>query len=270
MLRSLRRRSDELYRADGGREIAGDQHPRTADQRMFDAATSQITGARPDPQPPAGANSPQAKAPRNRPGERPTMVFTAKLTDVTDNPDEIEEWKTELVGSGVVPSALASYFRCISDHSAMLLAEDGSVLWKGRSARRVSSEQWAALVVQDEGCVLCHADHTRCEAHHLIPWESPKRGETNIDAMALLCVDCHHRVHEHRQTLYWDSAERQWRLRLALPNETPRTGRSKQHRAPPRQRSATPEGKPQATATRKGSINDRRNRRQQTRTPEGI
>ena len=241
-LRKLGARADEMYRSDGGRDLAPGEHPRTKVQRMFDAAIEQLTGsvdAAPSPSDTGtgeGTTAASKRAtpttppspPRNRPGQRPAMVFSAKLSDISKDPEQLASWTAELVGHGTVPSAVASYFRCISDHSAVLLSETGQPLWKGRAARLVTAEQWIALVVRDEGCVLCTADHTRCEAHHLLPWEAPDRGETNIDNLALLCVDCHHRVHQNLQTLFWDGTEHRWRLRAARPGEIPPSG---QHRS---------------------------------------
>lgn len=238
-LRKLGARADEMYRSEGGRDLAPGEHPRTKHQRMFDAAIEQLTGsvdAAPSPSDTRtgeGTTSASKRAtpttpPRNRPGQRPAMVFSAKLSDISKDPEQLASWTAELVGHGTVPSAVASYFRCISDHSAVLLSETGQPLWKGRAARLVTAGQWVALVVRDEGCVLCTADHTRCEAHHLLPWEAPDRGETNIDNLALLCVDCHHRVHENLQTLFWDGTRHRWRLRAARPGEIPPSG---QHRS---------------------------------------
>jgi len=49
--------------------------------------------------------------------------------------------------------------------------------------------------VTDKGCVLCLADISECEAHHLIPWNAPDKGQTNIDEMAMVCTDRHHFIH---------------------------------------------------------------------------
>ena len=60
---------------------------------------------------------------------------------------------------------------------------------------------------------------SRCQAHHVKPWESRARGETNVDEMCLLCADCHHQLHHKRQTLEWDAAIKRWLARPALPHE---------------------------------------------------
>jgi hypothetical protein len=43
-LRTIRQRADAMYRKEGGRDVADRQHKRTHDQRMFDAAISQLLG----------------------------------------------------------------------------------------------------------------------------------------------------------------------------------------------------------------------------------
>ena len=113
--------------------------------------------------------------------------FTGKLSDITDDPILLTQWKTELIGTGIVPTAVASYCRCIGEFSGMLLDEDGSVLWKGRSVRLATPVQWTALVIRDRGCVRCAAHVELCDAHHIIASGSPAKGETNIDNLVLLC-----------------------------------------------------------------------------------
>lgn len=204
-LRTIRRGADQLYKKDGGRDVPDAKHGRSHDQRMYDAAMAHFDGS--------------TNPATGRPQERPVMVFTGKLSDITDDPDTTVDWECELIGSGRVPRAVAEYYRCTSDHAAQLLSDAGEVLWQGRTKRTVTRGQWLALVVRDAGCVLCAADHTRCEAHHLIPWHAPAKGETNIDQLALVCSDCHHRLHENRQTLFFDAKLRKWRLRRATPDE---------------------------------------------------
>jgi hypothetical protein len=156
------------------------------------------------------------------------MVFTGQLTDITDDPETLAAWEAELIGTGRVPVAVAEYYRCISNHAAQLVSGTGAVLWQGRARRHATVDQWTALLVRDQGCVLCGAHHTECEAHHILPYEAPVRGETNIDQLALVCVDCHHRIHENRQTLFEDGQSGRWRLRTATSTEIAPTGRRPQ------------------------------------------
>lgn len=168
--------------------------------------------------------------PANKPGERPIMVFRSDISSLSDDPELLAEWKTELLGSGIVPSTLASYYRCISDFAVQLVDGDGIVLKHGRTKRRATPEQWVALVARDESCVNCGAHHTRCEAHHLKPWTSPAKGETNVDDMVLVCVDCHHRLHAANHTLEFAPLINKWVQRPATWDETPAPGPKKSTR----------------------------------------
>ncbi len=237
--RKIRERADRMYKADGGRDVASDDHQRSYDQRMYDAAMQHLghnapstTSATPQTEtsgdgdsgavPTTASSPPTARpAPKNRPSNRPTMVFVGKVSEITDDPTQLLDWECELIATGRVPEAVAAYYRCISDHAGSLLSDDGEVLWQGRSKRMVTRGQWIALVVRDGGCTLCGDDPSRCEAHHLKPWNAPVKGETNIDELAMVCTDCHHRIHDNHQTLFFDIKLRQWRLRAATPDEIP-------------------------------------------------
>ncbi|MFT7473955.1 MAG: hypothetical protein ACI81L_000870 [Verrucomicrobiales bacterium] len=276
-LRTIRRRADAMYRKDGGRDVADGNHERTHHQRMFDAAIGQLVGdpsdsapsapdtTAPETSPCAGSgagdshmsasSTPRGKpapAKVNRPGQRPLMVFTGHLSDITDDPETLAAWEVELIGTGRVPVAVAEYYRCISDHAAQLVSGTGAVLWQGRARRHATAGQWTALIVRDQGCVLCAADHTECEAHHILPYEAPIRGETNIDQLALVCVDCHHRIHDNRQTLFKDEQTRSWRLRAATSAEIAPTGRRPRAESTP---ASSPAG-PHQRETAAGTIRD--------------
>ena len=71
----------------------------------------------------------------------------------------------------------------------------GQPLWLGHKYRHATVGQRVALAARDGGCVGCRAANSFCQAHHVIRWEHG--GPTDIDNLALLCGDCHHRlVHE--------------------------------------------------------------------------
>ena len=224
ILAGIEKGADALYRADGGRDVPSHKHPRSNKQRLFDAAHDLLTGAAGNPAS-AGASSNC-----NRRTQRPTMVFTGKLSEITDDPAVLAEWKAELIGTGIVPTPVASYFGCISDFAAVLLDENGDPLWKGRTTRHATPGQWAALIVRDRGCVQCGAHHTRCQAHHQMPWTAPAKGKTNIDELVLLCVDCHQRLHELNHTIFKDDTGR-WKTRPATWAETPANGPPQTNRA---------------------------------------
>ncbi len=275
MFRSLVKRGDSMYRADGGRDVPGSKHPRTNEQRLFDAAKEKLLSelevdvtikhqdTHPDDEPTSNstttsqrpsqtaasssARSPSHKVsqPRSRPGERPTMVFTCNLTDITNDPELLAQWEAELIGTGIVPTPVASYYRCISEFAGQIVNGKGEVLWHGRSVRHATPGQWVALVVRDRGCIKCGADAHRCEAHHLLPFSAPAKGETNIDNMVLMCVDCHHWVHETDTTIVWDPGTGTWQYRNARWEERAAKGPPRRRRPAKNAEQRPPSAKPQ-------------------------
>ena len=169
------------------------------------------------------------------------MIFTEKLSDISDDPAQIAEWEAELIGTGTVPSSLTSYYRCISEHAVILLNEDGEPLWKGRSVRLATPDQYVALVTRDRGCVRCGASAGVCDAHHMIPSGAPAEGETNIDNLVLLCGDCHRWVHETNKTVTRNHKTGKWTYRPARWEEqTPKRGSPQNRKPSPDQRANPP------------------------------
>ena len=69
----------------------------------------------------------------------------------------------------------------------------------GRTARRATATQWAALIARDHGCIRCGRSPRFCEAHHILPWRHG--GLTDLSNMVLLCSRCHHDLHHGRYTI---------------------------------------------------------------------
>ncbi|MEI2787055.1 MAG: DUF222 domain-containing protein [Candidatus Nanopelagicales bacterium] len=69
----------------------------------------------------------------------------------------------------------------------------------GRTQRRASHAQWAALIARDRGCVRCGRAARGCHAHHIVAWAAG--GRTDVDAMCLLCPRCHGDLHNGRFTI---------------------------------------------------------------------
>ncbi|MEI2785057.1 MAG: DUF222 domain-containing protein [Candidatus Nanopelagicales bacterium] len=69
----------------------------------------------------------------------------------------------------------------------------------GRTQRRASHAQWAALTARDRGCVRCGRAARGCHAHHIVAWAAG--GRTDVDAMCLLCPRCHGDLHNGRFTI---------------------------------------------------------------------
>ena len=97
-------------------------------------------------------------------------------------------------------------------------------LWAGRAIRGCTDTQWRALLVRDGECVLTGADPTHCEAHHLLPYEAPGKGRTDITNLAMVSVTVHHWLHDSKLTLYQES-DGTWATRPALHHEIAPRGR---------------------------------------------
>ncbi len=63
----------------------------------------------------------------------------------------------------------------------------------GRSKRRATAGQWAALIARDAGCVNCGRGWRYTEAHHVIHWKDG--GLTDLENLCLLCPRCHCDLH---------------------------------------------------------------------------
>ncbi len=196
---------DEGYRAEGGRDAPVDQR-RAIDHRRFDAAHAALTGQ-------ASASS----------GGRAAVVITVDGDRLFGEPDSPVAGVQ--LGSGPLPEDVVAEYLNRSAVSFLVRRTDGSPLWLGRSRRRATDQLFLALAVRDRGCVLCRSSVTRCQAHHLMPWHAPGRGQTDVDKMALLCGRCHGDLHHRNHTLYRQrgpDGKPIWATRPATPNETPR------------------------------------------------
>lgn len=232
MFDQIRARANELYHADGGRDVDTGRHPRTHAQRMFDAAYELLCGATTTPssitQTPrnatdgsgqTGSRSARARAGRSK----PTVVVGLTLDHLLGiDPAAM----AEQIGLGLIPDTVLADYLGHADIIAALFDRDGSPLWMARSTRHATLMQRYALIVRDKGCVRCGAHHTTCDAHHLMPWNAPAKGETNLDEMALLCGSCHRSLHAANHTLF-RSPNGTWKTRPATPNETPPQPRSR-------------------------------------------
>ena len=189
--------ADAMHRAGGGRDNA--DHERTNRQRQFDAAVGLIEATTTE----TGSS-------------RPTVVITvpADKFDGT-NPDAV----AQLIGVGPIPDSVLANYLCKSDLVAMVLGASGENLWQGRAARYATRTQVLALIARDQGCVLCGAPHAMCEAHHLLPWNAPGLGETEIENLALVCSTCHSAIHDNNRTLYQEPETQHWKTRPATVHE---------------------------------------------------
>lgn len=83
----------------------------------------------------------------------------------------------------------------------VVLGSRGEVLDLGREQRLFTRAQKIALGERDGGCASCGAPPGWTHAHH-IRWWKRDSGPTDLSNGVLLCVGCHHRVHDY----HWDVA----------------------------------------------------------------
>lgn len=217
-----------LWRMDGGRDIPDSKHRRTKDQRLFDAAMNLLSGEG------------TAKS-----GAMPVTVIGVGIDKLTGDSDAC----AELIGHGPIADSVAIDLIAKSDLIINILGLKGESLWWGRAKRHAPTSLRIALAMRDKACVQCGAPWQKCQAHHLMPWHAPGKGETNLDDMAFMCEPCHHELHAMELTLY-RSADGTWRTRAATPNETPprhpRTKRPSRNDLPSRAPNPVPAGPPKA------------------------
>lgn len=211
--------ADALSRKDGGRDLPNHKHPRTHTQRMYDAFHQLITGATQTGTTKTGNESAIGSSVRN-------MMHVFITVDDDDDADLVRAHAPN--GDGFLPVSVLERYSCDAMFGGTVFSRSGEVLWHGRKKRSATPGQISALIARDRGCVVCSAEPSRCEAHHLDPYNSPKQGETNVDEMALICADCHHWLHEEQLTLYWQLGPpdpvsglqtRSWQTRPAHPDE---------------------------------------------------
>ena len=235
--RVIRSDANHLYNQDGGRDLANDKHPRTDDQRRFDAGIALLTGkatAQPDDgnttdntattseatAPPARTNpAPATNTPsRSRAADRRATVFVKATLDQATGSDN-----TSVITSAdgtVLPPTVVERLACGADFIGQIYSAKGELLWQGRKVRYATPAQINGLIARDGGCVRCGAHHDFCIAHHLKPYNAPIKGESNIDELALVCDDCHDHIHDRNLTLHLNE-KGVWKLRPATAHERP-------------------------------------------------
>ena len=97
---------------------------------------------------------------------------------------------------------------CCNGRITPILLIDGIPLNVGRQQRLATRAQRRALRAIYRNCAFasCETPFTRCEIHHLVPWEIG--GRTDLANLLPLCARHHHLVHEQH-----------WRLELAPDRE---------------------------------------------------
>ncbi|MEO0493432.1 MAG: DUF222 domain-containing protein, partial [Actinomycetota bacterium] len=168
VLAAWKRRTDRLWRDDGGREGSpGDV--RTHDQRRADALAELIVEETP------------ARAEPVHPRLQVHLVWNLNTGDAT--------W----LDGTLVPESILLEMGPTADVLGHVFDGDGQPLWQGRSKRLATEAQWRSLIVATRGCAECGADIDRCHAHHLHEWLDA--GASDIDNLQLLCHTCHGHAH---------------------------------------------------------------------------
>lgn len=206
MERCVRAQADREYQADGGRDVPSHKHPRTSDQRAFDAADSLICGdamgdaseAR------AAQTSASSGSPKRSNGSNNHRRATVFVTATTEQLTGVDDNVITTADGTPLPKSVVEELTCGADFIGQVFSTQGELLWQGRKKRLATPAQINGLISRDGGCVQCNAHHDRCIAHHIIPFEAPAKGETNIDGLVFLCDDCHHRLHANNLTISYD------------------------------------------------------------------
>lgn len=181
---ALDERTDQLWRADGGRDGSPDD-VRSHDQRRADALADIISAASPTTEgepAPAGTPSTDASHPR----------FMVHLFY------NVATGTLELIDGEPLPSHVLAEIGPHAEVVGEVFSADGHALWLGRSKRLADRAQWIALISRDRGCDDCGAPVSMTEAHHPVEWDA-EYGPTDIDNLELKCHTCHATIHRRRR-----------------------------------------------------------------------
>ena len=222
--KSVHAQSDAEYVNDGGRDVPRAKHPRTQDQRNFDAAHKLL------------ADDPTTRAPTGRNHGRARRRSTVFVTATVDQLTGVGTTPMTTIDGKPLPRSFVEEIAGDATFIAQIFSRNGELLWQGRKHRLATPAQVDGLISRDRGCVTCGASPEKYVAHHLLPWEAPRPGPTNINNLVLLCTHCHMRLHLYEQTMFYDIATQTWKTRPATPDEIPplgKRGRSSTTNAPP-------------------------------------
>ena len=139
MERCVRAQADIEYRNDGGRNRSSNDHPRTTDQRGFDAAHTLLTGQS------ASDNDANNDDP-NATGSRPERATTDQLTGIDPSVITTADGKP-------LPASVVEELSCGADYIAQIFSTTGELLWQGRKKRLATPAQINGLIARDGGCV---------------------------------------------------------------------------------------------------------------------
>ena len=111
----------------------------------------------------------------------------------------VGEAGSAVLGSGtVIDAATARQLACDSSLSRLITGPASEPLDVGRATRSIPTAIARQLILEDQHCRHpgCEAPTWACEAHHVIWWEGPGKGETKLTNLVLLCWQHHHLIHK--------------------------------------------------------------------------
>ena len=169
-------------------------------------APSPIPGSGPIPGPGAlpGSGSSPTLSSGPSPGCTCGRGFGAKaqlciVMDLTYLATNGESGRCEIPGIGAIARNELQRLGCDAEIYGIIFDEHGLPLHHSRKTRTVSPQQWRVLLARDRGCVICGANPSLCQAHHVKFWSLG--GPTDIDNLVLLCHAHHRWVHDNEITL---------------------------------------------------------------------
>lgn len=145
-----------------------------------------------------------------RRGERPRIVVhttPAQLAHLAGAGQAVVE------GGDPVPGPVLDRMSCDAVLERLVADPSAGPLNVGRDHRLVTVVQRRALEARDQGCVVCGADPSWCDAHHVVPWAAG--GASDLENYALLCPRHHTAVHTGR----WQIDNRPGGIHLIPPKD---------------------------------------------------
>ena len=196
---ALTREVNRLWRADGGRDGRPDE-VRTPEQRRADALAALMLAS-------SGAGA------AKRPHPKHMVAVRVDAGRCSADPSGVAEY----VDGTPLSQATLERIACGAEFVATVFGAAGETLWQGRRHRLATEAQWANLIARDGGCFCCDAEPAHCQAHHIVPWEPPGRGPTDIDNLVLVCMQTHHLLHEQGFRVVW--VDGKWSLAPPVAGE---------------------------------------------------
>ena len=164
---------------------------------------------------------------RREPGQIAADVMAGMARHYLGCEDEAKGVKTTMVvrvdladlEAGVGAATCDSFGPPISIETLRAMAVDAQVipavmggssfpLDLGHAKRLYTRAQRLAIAERDGGCARCGAPVARCDVHHIKWWSAG--GRTDLANGVLLCVGCHHRLHDYHWDIEIDPDDTVW------------------------------------------------------------